>query len=143
MAPIFVTIGRVLLALYFLLPGVMKFISWDMHVALMQKHNMVMIPVLLATAAVFQIAAALALLLNRYTGLVSLLLAGLVLVINVSLHDFWNFSGVEGVHEMQNFVKNLGILAGLLVFLVIPPVKASIIEAGTAVRRAACYNPNH
>lgn len=115
MAPIFVTIGRVLLALYFLLPGVMKFISWDMHVALMQKHNMVMIPVLLATAAVFQIAAALALLLNRYTGLVSLLLAGLVLVINVSLHDFWNFSGVEGAHEMQNFVKNLGILAGLLV----------------------------
>lgn len=115
MAPIFVTIGRVLLALYFLLPGVMKFISWDMHVALMQKHNMVMIPVLLAAAGVFQITAALALILNRYTGLVSLLLAGLVIVINFSLHDFWNFSGVEGAHEMQNFVKNLGILAGLLV----------------------------
>ncbi|OEG75251.1 hypothetical protein BEL05_02720 [Shewanella colwelliana] len=115
MAPIFVTIGRVLLALYFLLPGVMKFISWDMHVALMQKHSMVMIPVLLTAAGVFQIAAAFALILNRYTGLVSLLLAGLVLVINFSLHDFWNFSGVEGAHEMQNFVKNLGILAGLLV----------------------------
>lgn len=115
MAPIFVTIGRVLLALYFLLPGVMKFINWDMHVALMQKHNMVMIPVLLAAAGVFQITAALALILNRYTGLVSLLLAGLVIVINFSLHDFWNFSGVEGAHEMQNFVKNLGILAGLLV----------------------------
>ncbi|WP_028765316.1 DoxX family protein [Shewanella colwelliana] len=114
-APIFVTIGRVLLALYFLLPGVMKFISWDMHVALMQKHSMVMIPVLLTAAGVFQIAAAIALILNRYTGLVSLLLAGLVLVINFSLHDFWNFSGVEGAHEMQNFVKNLGILAGLLV----------------------------
>ncbi|GIU37627.1 membrane protein [Shewanella colwelliana] len=114
-APIFVTIGRVLLALYFLLPGVMKFISWDMHVALMQKHSMVMIPVLLTAAGVFQIAAAFALILNRYTGLVSLLLAGLVLVINFSLHDFWNFSGVEGAHEMQNFVKNLGILAGLLV----------------------------
>ncbi|MCZ4338557.1 DoxX family protein [Shewanella colwelliana] len=114
-APIFVTIGRVLLALYFLLPGVMKFISWDMHVALMQKHSMVMIPMLLTAAGVFQIAAAFALILNRYTGLVSLLLAGLVLVINFSLHDFWNFSGVEGAHEMQNFVKNLGILAGLLV----------------------------
>ncbi|GIU43856.1 DoxX family protein [Shewanella algidipiscicola] len=115
MAPIFVTIGRVLLALYFLLPGMMKFISWDMHVALMQKHNMVMIPVLLAAAGVFQITAALALILNRYTGLASLLLAGLVIVINFSLHDFWNFNGVEGAHEMQNFVKNLGILAGLLV----------------------------
>nr|WP_258405135.1 DoxX family protein [Shewanella psychrotolerans] len=115
MAPVFITIGRVLLALYFLLPGVMKFVSWDMHVALMEKHNMIMIPVLLAAAGVFQIAAAIALILNRYTYIVSLLLAALVLVINFSLHDFWNFSGVEGAHEMQNFVKNLGILAGLLV----------------------------
>ena len=114
-APVFITIGRVLLALYFLLPGVMKFISWDMHVALMEKHNMIMIPVLLAAAGIFQIAAAIALILNRYTYIVALLLAGLVLVINFNLHDFWNFSGVEGAHEMQNFVKNLGILAGLLV----------------------------
>ena len=30
--------GRGLLALYFLLPGVMKFIQWDMHVALMETH---------------------------------------------------------------------------------------------------------
>lgn len=114
-APVLITIGRVLLALYFLLPGVMKFIGWDMHVALMEKHNMVMIPVLLVAAGVFQITAAIALILNRYTSIVALLLAGLVLVINFSLHDFWNFSGVEGAHEMQNFVKNLGILAGLLV----------------------------
>ncbi|QYJ88068.1 DoxX family protein [Shewanella mesophila] len=115
MAPVLMTIGRVLLALYFLLPGVMKFINWDMHVALMEKHNMIMIPMLLAAAGIFQIVAAIALILNRYTFIMALLLAGLVIVINFSLHDFWNFSGVEGAHEMQNFVKNLGILAGLLV----------------------------
>nr|WP_241148915.1 hypothetical protein [Photobacterium sanguinicancri] len=28
---------------------------------------------------------------NRFTWIVALLLAGLVLVINVSLHDFWNY----------------------------------------------------
>ena len=109
------TSGRVLLALYFLLPGVMKFVSWDMHITLMAKHNMVMIPQLLAIAGVFQISAAIALILNRYTFIVSLMLAGLVLVINVSLHDFWNYGGVEAAHEMQNFIKNLGIFAGLLV----------------------------
>ena len=107
--------GRVLLALYFLLPGIMKFVSWDMHVALMTKHNMVMIPVLLAAAGAFEILAALALMANRYTVLVSLMLAGLVVVINFSLHDFWNYTGIEGAHEMQNFIKNVGILAGLLV----------------------------
>ena len=115
MNTVLLTSGRVLLALYFLLPGIMKFVSWDMHVALMEKHQMLMVPVLLATAGVFQIGAAIALVLNRYTYVVSLLLAMLVLTINVNLHDFWNYTGVEGAHEMQNFVKNLGILAGLLV----------------------------
>ncbi|MEC4727886.1 DoxX family protein [Shewanella sp. D64] len=115
MNTLLLTSGRVLLALYFLLPGIMKFVSWDMHIALMEKHHMLMVPVLLATAGVFQIGAAIALILNRYTYIVSLLLAVLVLTINFNLHDFWNYTGVEGAHEMQNFVKNLGILAGLLV----------------------------
>ncbi len=110
-----VTVGRVLLALYFLLPGIMKFVSWDMHIALMEAHGMIMIPQLLAAAAIFEITAAIALLMNRYTALVSILLTLLVVVINVSLHDFWNFTGIEAAHEMQNFIKNLGILAGLLV----------------------------
>jgi len=109
------TAGRILLALYFLIPGIMKFVSWDMHIGLMEKHNMPFVPVLLAVAGVFQIVAALLLIANRYTAIVALLLAGLVLVINVNLHDFWNLAGLEGAHEMQNFIKNLGILAGLLV----------------------------
>jgi putative oxidoreductase len=37
-----------------------------------------------------------------------------IVIINFNLHDFWNFSGMEGQHETQNFVKNLGILAGCL-----------------------------
>lgn len=107
-------VGRILLALYFLAPGIMKFASWDMHIQLMEKHNMPFVPVLLALAGVFQIVAALMLIANRFTGIVALLLAGLVLVINISLHDFWNFSGLDGAHELQNFIKNLGIFAGLL-----------------------------
>jgi len=109
------TIGRIMLALYFLVPGIMKFVSWDMHISLMEKHNMPFVPVLLAVAGIFQIVAAILLIANRYTAIVALLLAGLVLVINVNLHDFWNLTGVEGGHEMQNFIKNLGIFAGLLV----------------------------
>jgi len=115
MNKLLLTIGRIMLALYFLLPGIMKFVSWDMHIGLMEKHNMPFVPVLLAAAGIFQIVAAILLISNRYTAIVALLLAGLVLIINVNLHDFWNLTGVEGGHEMQNFIKNLGIFAGLLV----------------------------
>jgi putative oxidoreductase len=114
LAPMLLGVGRVLLALYFLLPGVMKFVAWDSHVALMTKHDMSFIPFLLATAGVFQIVAALALIVNRYTAIFAFLLAGLVLLINFNLHDFWNFENLERAHEQQNFVKNLAIFGGLL-----------------------------
>jgi putative oxidoreductase len=42
-------------------------------------------------------------------------LAGLTLVISVFMHDFWGMEeGLERAHEMQNFVKNMAIMAGLL-----------------------------
>ena len=115
MKAILLNTGRTLLALYFLYPGVMKFIDWDRGVALMELHNMVMIPVLLALAGIIQIFASICLILNKQVKTAALILAGMVLIINVNLHDFWNiYDGVDTRHEVQNFVKNLGIFAGLL-----------------------------
>jgi putative oxidoreductase len=107
--------GRSLLALYFLLPGLMKFAAWDMHVTLMETHGMPMVPALLAIAGIVQIGASICLLLNKQVVICALGLAGMVLVINLNLHDFWNiYDGVDAERETQNFVKNLGIFAGLL-----------------------------
>ncbi|GBL02724.1 hypothetical protein VH1709_contig00248-0001 [Vibrio harveyi] len=93
----------------------MKFTSWAGHIALMEKHGMILIPFLLAFAAILQIVGGILIILNRFTCIAALVLAGLVLVININLHDFWHYSGVEGAHEMQNFIKNLAIFAGLLI----------------------------
>jgi len=44
------------------------------------------------------------------------MLAGLTLLINLGMHDFWNtYEGTDPDHELQNFIKNLAIMAGLLV----------------------------
>ncbi len=108
-------IGRTLLALYFLFPGVMKFVAWDRSAALMETHNMIFIPLLLALAGIIQIGASICILINKQVAICALILAAMVLVINVNLHDFWNvYEGVDSGHELQNFVKNLGIFAGLL-----------------------------
>lgn len=107
-------VGRCLLALYFLLPGISKFIGWDSHVALMTEHGMVYVPFFLATAAIVQIACSLGILFKWQTQWLALVLAGLTLLINVQMHDFWNYEGLVAAHETQNFVKNLGLFAGLL-----------------------------
>jgi putative oxidoreductase len=115
MKNILVHIGRVLLALYFLAPGIAKFTSWDYHVALMESHNMVMAPILLTIAGAAQIIGSISLLANKQVVFCALGLAVMTILININLHDFWNvYEGVDTKHETQNFIKNLGIFAGLL-----------------------------
>tara|TARA_B100001094_G_scaffold76852_1_gene73200 strand:+ start:624 stop:1031 length:408 start_codon:yes stop_codon:yes gene_type:complete len=108
-------IGRTLLAVYFLSAGLGKFLSWDTHVALMEKHNMVMAPLLLAIAGITQTAGSVCLLFNKYVVVCSLGFATMVILINLNLHDFWNvYEGVDAGHETQNFIKNLGVFVAFL-----------------------------
>jgi len=106
--------GRALIGLYFLLPGVLKFLAWDQHIVLMEKHSMVFVPVFLACAGALEIVSAIAILSDRYTEFVCVVLFFLVWAINFSLHDFWNYVGLERMHEQQNFLKNIAISGGLL-----------------------------
>ena len=112
---ILIHVGRIFLALYFLIQGISKFISWNTSVSLMEAHNMKMIPTLLAIAGIAQVVGSISLLLNRYVVICALGFAMMTLLINFNLHDFWNtYEGVNSDHELQNFYKNLGIFAGLL-----------------------------
>jgi putative oxidoreductase len=115
MKPILIHIGRVFLALYFLIPGISKFTSWNTSVALMEAHNMKMIPALLIIAGIAQVVGSIVLLLNRHVVICALGFAAMTILINFNLHDFWNtYEGVNPDRELQNFYKNLGIFAGLL-----------------------------
>lgn len=112
---ILIHVGRIFLALYFLIPGISKFTSWNTSVALMEAHNMKMIPALLTIAGIAQVVGSISLLLNRHVVICALGFAVMTLLINFNLHDFWNsYEGVNPERELQNFYKNLGIFAGLL-----------------------------
>ena len=110
-----ITTGRILVGLYFLLPGILKFVAFQMNLSLMNAHGIANAAPLLVVAGVAQVAGALLLIGGRFVRFNALGFVAYILVINVLLHDFWNFTGAQGAHELQNFIKNLGILAGLLV----------------------------
>ncbi|MCA3721864.1 MAG: DoxX family protein [Phenylobacterium sp.] len=107
--------GRVLLGLYFVVPGLMKITGFASTVAYMELHKVPFaLPVLLLTIPL-QVGGGLALMANWNARTAAFLLAGMTLLINLFMHDFWNdYPGGDRQHEMQNFIKNLGIFAGLL-----------------------------
>ena len=107
--------GRVLLGLYFIVPGITKITGWGAMSAYMAQHGVPLIPVLLALTVVLQIGGGACLAIGYRTALMAFLLAGLTLVISLFMHDFWNvYEGGDQGHETQNFIKNLAIMAGLL-----------------------------
>ncbi len=114
-------LGRGLLGLYFVLPGITKILGWDDMVAYMAAHDVPMISVLLPLTIVIQIGGGLALMAGFRAAAVAFVLAGLTLVINFYMHNFWDMTeGLARDHETQNFVKNLGIVAGLFVVAGLP-----------------------
>ncbi|HSG90190.1 MAG TPA: DoxX family protein [Pseudomonadales bacterium] len=108
--------GRALLGLYFILPGIMKITGYAGTSEYMAAHGVPMIAVLLPLTIVLQIGGGLSLVSGFWARPSAFVLAGLTLVISVFMHDFWQYEeGMERAHEMQNFIKNLAIMAGLMV----------------------------
>lgn len=108
--------GRIILGLYFVLPGAISKIANPQGTAdYMASHGMMMIPFLLGLTILIQFAGGAALIVGYKTQISAFLLAGLTLMISLVMHDFWTLEeGLVRGHETQNFVKNMGIMAGLL-----------------------------
>jgi len=111
-----VTAGRVLLGIYFILPGITKVTNFEGNSQYMADHGMVMIPFFLVLTIIIQLGGGFAMVAGYQTKIVAFILAGLTLVISLVMHDFWTMEpGLQTSHETQNFVKNMAIMAGLMV----------------------------
>ena len=111
-----VTAGRVLLGIYFILPGINKITDFQGNSQYMAEHGMALIPFFLLLTIVIQVGGGLAMVVGFKTKFIAFILAGLTLVISMVMHDFWTMEpSLQAGHETQNFVKNMAIMAGLLV----------------------------
>ena len=111
-----ISAGRVLIGLYFLYPGITKIPRFEFMVDYMNLHNIPLVGILLPITIFLQITLGSMLIIGYRIKESALILAGLTLCINFGMHDFWNvYPEVNSAHELQNFIKNLGIFAGLLI----------------------------
>ena len=110
------SIGRVLIGIYFLLPGLAKVFLFSANLEIVIAKEVPFPIFSLSVVAIAQILLGSFIMLGKHLKISSFGLAITTLLINFYIHDFWNLAGDPNqAHETQNFVKNVGILAGLLI----------------------------
>jgi len=108
--------GRLLMGAYFILPGVQKIIGFDKMTNYMEAHGVPMVSVFLPLTILLQISAGAAIVVGYRGKVAAFILAGLTFIISIYMHDFWSMvKGIEQAHELQNFIKNIAIMSGLLI----------------------------
>jgi putative oxidoreductase len=119
--------GRLLMGIYFILPGIQKITDFEKMTAYMEAHGVPMITVLLPLTILLQLAAGAAIIVGYKGKIAAFILAGLTFVITIYMHNFWDMAaGMEKAHELQNFFKNMGIMAGLLMVVSLGTGKFSV-----------------
>ena len=107
--------GRVLLGIYFLLPGLGKIFTYSDNLLLLASKGVPLSVISLPLTILIEIGLGLFLIFGKYVRVSSFILFALTILINIFIHDFWNLSGDIQAHEAQNFYKNMGVAAGLLI----------------------------
>lgn len=107
--------GRVLLGIYFLLPGLGKIFTYSDNLILLASKGVPLSVISLPLTILIEIGLGLFLIFGKYVRVSSFILFALTILINIFIHDFWNLTGDIQAHEAQNFYKNMGVAAGLLI----------------------------
>ena len=108
--------GRVLIGLYFLIPGIFKVLSFSEYIQIVTINDVPFPALSLIIVIICQLIFGSSIILGRFLKVGSIVLALNVALFNFYIHDFWNINDVINKnHEIQNFIKNSAIIAGLLV----------------------------
>lgn len=121
-------LGRICLAIIFLLAGIGKFLNPTETIAYMTAKGMSMPHLFLYAAAIVEIIGATSLIFGFKTRIGALVLLLFLIPTSVIFHNFWEVSAEASKGEMINFLKNLAIFGGLLYTVAIGPGKFSFDE---------------
>ena len=106
--------GRILLAIIFLVSGIGKIGGFAGTAGYMLSKGLPMVEVLLAITIVIEIGAALMLILGLKAKLGAAALFLWMIPVTIMLHNFWAMPPADQQMQMAMFMKNLGLMGGML-----------------------------
>jgi putative oxidoreductase len=107
-------LGRLMLAIIFLVSGLAKIADFGGSLQYMVQHGMPLPELLLVGAIIVEIVGGLSLLLGYQTRWGAVLLALFLIPVTLVFHAFWQYTGMEATMQMANFLKNVAIMGGLV-----------------------------
>jgi putative oxidoreductase len=107
-------LGRLLLALIFLVAGVRKLMAIGMTAGYFTKLGFPMPEVLVWVSIVIEIGGAALLIAGWNTRRAAWLLILFVAIATAMAHRFWQFDAAQYANQMNHFLKNAAIIGGLL-----------------------------
>lgn len=116
-ASLFILLGRVLISVVFLIAGISKLFHYNETIQYMASHGLTMLPLLYAGALFIELFVAFCLLIGFKTRWAAAILVLFLIPVSFIFHNFWNFDGEARIIQMYMFLKNIGIIGGLLILL--------------------------
>ena len=119
-------VGRSLLALIFLMSGFGKIVGFGGTASYMASFGMPMVPLMLPLAIVVELAGAAMIIAGFQARLGALALIGFTVVATLVFHRFWTLTGMDATMQQIQFLKNLGLIGGLLLIVTFGPGRLSL-----------------
>ncbi len=107
-------LGRILIALVFVPAGLMKITGFSATAGYMASKGLPMVNILLVLTIIIELGGGLMILLGWRASEAALIIFLFLIPVSVVFHGFWGIEDPGGV-QMRMFMKNVGIMGGLLV----------------------------
>ena len=128
---VFPLIARLFISAIFVQGALGKIMGWSGQAAYMHSHNLPgpLIPAMLGIALVIEAAGVLCLIVGWQTRAAAFIMCLYLGVVSVLLHNFWAAQGIAAGGMQTQFLKNVGIMGGLLMIASHGPGKWAVDEA--------------
>lgn len=119
-------VGRILVAVIFLMSGYGKIVGYAGTASFMATSGVPMVPLLLPLAIVAELAGAAMVIAGFQARLGALALIAFTVVATLVFHRFWILTGMDAYMQQIQFMKNLGLIGGLLLIVAFGPGRLSL-----------------
>lgn len=111
-------VGRCLLGLIFIVAGTGKIMAYSGTAGYMASKGMPLVPLLLPLTILLELGSGLMLVTGWHARWAALALFLFIIPTTLIFHNFWATPAAQVQNQMNNFLKNLAIMGGMLYVIV-------------------------